>query len=882
MWTLRPASIHWLTVGLEMFNLIYAVVTLAITLSVDALFSRGYSPLDVLTSVPFFLMLLLLSLADIVLVTTCAVHYTELAFGETPLRLFDALYMTVVTVTTVRYGDVTVKNTVGRVVIMLAIPLSLVTISAIASSFIDQTRVYREGGGSYSALGGVSHVVVVRHVSSASVFTSMLHAFFRSETAIPLRVVVLIRHAPLPEVSAFMATPAFRGRVYNLVGSALGRANLHRARVRDAQVVYSLSESSRETDAPTLQTETDDERNMVRSWSVARCAPRVDLYVYVQQPEYERYHAARASEVACVQKLQHALLASNLASRVVAVLFIYLISNATPLKIDSRPWIVQYDDGLGQEVYKIGVPVPVVGLRFHHAAACLFAEFETTPIALRVPLRDARGKVRGGHVVLNPTADGALYTDNELVCIAQSPREVGLVEALHHDQFDASKARYPVLFAETKSEHSIAPIGLSADTVLTRLAASLAHGDAIPAPSRTTCSSSNNRRRRSRSTPNNFPDCHLDPRPPRRVEEVTIASFADADPRGARHIVVLASNAHRFRFLCTRRAAHLGAADLQWVVVVIPSLPHNDDFRFLAPFPRVLYMQGNARRRRDLLCANLPAAARVVVLAHRASDNPVLVDLQAILVRHLAVATAAQFAVPGRPAPYTVVELSESASTNVLAPVNDLVQQQAVARSPRIKLRTRDSRETLVNEIAAGQSLGAVDGERPPLPASLAEATAAARRPRASSAPRSAPRILAPRLRGFSDPHFASGEAFCGDLRKTVLAQHLVNPTVLDLARLFASVRNRADRVVAHAVGVWPAFLSTVPLPAGGTATCSGTGCRCRSVCPARRVLVWATCTFVYTAPCINVVLRDSDLMCVEVQAGGGEGAGGVTEVQGR
>ncbi|KAI9183025.1 hypothetical protein H9P43_003941 [Blastocladiella emersonii ATCC 22665] len=1002
LWTPRPATIYWAAVALEMFNLVYAVITLAITLSVNALFSRGYSPLDLLTSFPFFvslflphgqflyipyflrsirliprmrrlifirdevdggadvavsvpahmyqtqLTLLLLSLADIVFVTTCAVHYTELAFGETPISLFEALYMTVVTVTTVGYGDVTVKNTVGRVVIMLAIALSFVTIPAIASSFVDKMRAHREGGGSYTPSGAIPHVVVVGNVSSANVFTSLLQAFFHSENAVPLRVVMLTRHAPSPEVSALMATPAFRGRVYYLVGSALDPVHLQRARVRDAQAVFFMSEPGSATSgletphhhhaaatahgsSSSSTTETEDERNVVRVWSVARYAPRVDLYVYVQRPEYERYHAARANEVVCVQDLKQALLASNLVSRGVATLFTNLINNATPLKDYSRPWLVQYGDGLGQEVYKLGVPAPLVGMRFHRAAAYLFAEFQVTAIALRVPLRDSAGKVRDGHVLLNPAADCSLFGDDELVCIAQSPREIALVESLDHAQFDASKAQYPSLFSESKDERSITPITLHSSAGTGAAATLRFYGSPAaphfvigqpPSPFTT--------------DPNKIPDCHLEPHPPRRIEDVTIDSLAETDPRGAGHVIVIAPDAHLFRFLCTLRAAHIPAADLRWVVVVVPTLPQPDDFRFLAPFPRVLYMQGNARRRRDLLRANIPAASRIVILAHQARDDPAFVDLQAILIRHLAVATAARFATAAeagaaRPPPYTVVELCESASINLLAPSNDLVQQNAAGAagargvgSPAPQPRAQDSRETLVASpdlSKHGKHLVQAN-ERPPISTSLTATWHQRRlglsfaekleRKRAkllrrggrgsSSGPaaadsdsdsdkddrdgdRAAARefgteigypVPPPRLRVFYDPHFASGEAFCGDLLNTVLVQHLINPTILDLARLFAGVRNRADRLVSHTLRVRPSFLSTVELPAGYAGRtyrelfmdlAAGAGVVPIGLYRAPSVELGNAHAFVYTAPHPDVVLLATDLVYVLAQS---------------
>ncbi|KAI9182962.1 hypothetical protein H9P43_003878 [Blastocladiella emersonii ATCC 22665] len=997
LWTPRPVSVYWAALALEMFNLGYAVVTFLVSMSIHALSAQGYSPLDLVTSFPFFvslflregrflyipyflrsirliprmrrlifirdevaggsavavsvpahthqtqLTLLLVRLANIVFVTTCAVHYTELVFGATPISLFEALYMTVVTITTVGYGDVTVKNAAGRVVIIFAILLSFVTIPAIASSFMDKVRAYREGGGSYSSSSAIPHVVVVGNVSSASVFMSLLHAFFHSENAIPLRVVMLTRHAPSAEVRALMGSPAFRGRVFYLVGSALDPVHLQRARVRDAQAVFFLADTGSSAtggyhDTHVEGAETEDERNVVRVWSVARYAPRVDLYVYVQRPEYERYHAARANEVVCVQDLKQALLASNLVSRGVATLFTNLINNATPLQDYSRPWLVQYGDGLGQEVYKLGVPAPLVGMRFHRAAAYLFAEFQVTAIALRAPLRDGAGKVRDGHVLLNPAADCSLFGDDELVCIAQSPREIALVESLDHAQFAASKAQYPSLFSEIKDERSITPISLRTNSAMT--------GGGLPGSQRVDYRHTIPATAESfvigqppspfTTDPNKIPDCHLDPRPPRRIEDVTITSLAETDPRGNGHVVVIAPDAHLFRFLCTLRAAHIPAADLRWVVVVVPSLPQPDDFRFLAPFPRVLYMQGNARRRRDLLRANIPAASRIVILAHRASDDPAFVDLQAILIRHLAMATAARFAPPamaGRPPAYTMVELCESASINLLAPSNDLVHQHAStgrqspppSHPPRLEKMPQDSRETLVVtslEKSGGKEAAAMQvNERPPIPTSLTatrhqrrlglslaeklkrKRAKLLRRGGSGSSPaddsdsddddgarvrdgdRAAARefgteigypVPPPRLRVFYDPHFASGEAFCGDLLNTVLVQHLINPTILDLARLFAGVRNRADRLVSHTLRVRPSFLSTVELPAGYAGRtyrdlfmdlAAGAGVVPIGLYRAPSTELGNAHWFVYTAPHPDVVLLATDLVYVLSQA---------------
>jgi hypothetical protein len=158
-------------------------------------------------------------------------------------------------------------------------------------------------------------------------------------------------------------------RVCYIQGSALNDLDLARARTQCADAVFFISDN----------TTSEDERNVLRVWAVAQFAPQVDLYIYTHRPEFERFHLSHATACICADDMRQALLGYNCIHRGVATLITNLIFSSTPTHDYHLPWMVQYGDGMGHEIFNCTVPEIFIGKSFHHLVTVRFRPLGKSP-----------------------------------------------------------------------------------------------------------------------------------------------------------------------------------------------------------------------------------------------------------------------------------------------------------------------------------------------------------------------------------------------------------------------------------------------------------------------------------------------------------------------
>ncbi|KAJ3363095.1 potassium channel, sub T, member 2, partial [Allomyces arbusculus] len=229
LWIPRPFPIYVVGLFLAMINLVAFVSRLAFTDDLVRTLVSWDTPVDLLTSVPFFVSIFLhngpllyipyflrsipcisrlrrflhirLELSDtieavdalrekltalvativgIIYVTMCAFQYTEVMFGNQTLSIIDSVYVTVVTLTTVGYGDVTPKSWQGKLVVVVGILVSFVFVPGLVSSAVETWKIRRDGGGTFFKRKRLQHVVLIGRFEDPRLVSSLLQALFHS------------------------------------------------------------------------------------------------------------------------------------------------------------------------------------------------------------------------------------------------------------------------------------------------------------------------------------------------------------------------------------------------------------------------------------------------------------------------------------------------------------------------------------------------------------------------------------------------------------------------------------------------------------------------------------------------------------------------------
>lgn len=189
---------------------------------------------------------IVLTVFSIIFITASLLQLVEVdADGQPRFEWHESFYMTVVTVSTVGYGDLTPITVEGRMAMVFIIMLSLVIIPQQTSKLINMVSEPVVYGRLPRA--DARHIVITGNgVLSHATVSQFLRALFALDSfSLRSQVpsVVLLHPAKLPhDIRLLLDDGRFLDRVSYVRGAALVDANLLRARVSSAEAVLVLGD----------------------------------------------------------------------------------------------------------------------------------------------------------------------------------------------------------------------------------------------------------------------------------------------------------------------------------------------------------------------------------------------------------------------------------------------------------------------------------------------------------------------------------------------------------------------------------------------------------------------------------------------------------------
>ncbi|KAI9143121.1 calcium-activated BK potassium channel alpha subunit-domain-containing protein [Paraphysoderma sedebokerense] len=803
---------------------------------------EGAEPFDPLKEK---LIVLILTILAIVYTGVCSFIYVELMFADKRYDLVSALYFIMITVSTVGYGDISPSSIAGRVVIILLIIIALSVIPGLIQSTVETVNRTREGGGSF-APGKSEFVVIIGTFDTVSRVNDILQAFFNKESFsnTKQKLVFLSRKSAPPAVTAILSTHFYQSWASYIQGSALNERDLRRVQLKNASAIFIVTDFN-------SASVVEDERNVLRVWSINRFAPNVPLYVYLNRPEFETYHIQFARDVACVEDIKQALLAYNCLYRGSSTLILSLLINIIPLKQYEKPWMVQFGDGLGNEIYERRVNEIFVGMSFAEVSWYLYREFQVILMAVRTRIHNERGATEHhpndsdyySHIILNPGKSYIFKAHDDCIYIAQGPSDIDDIEDLTRDQYFRSTQVSPIMDPTYKLMSQVYP---SISKSLRGSHASLVSSMRSRSPSPT----------RSLANMVTSPEIQICPPSPDKSDFISIRSAAEtaltsvSEPEAPfaeckvplchvldtpatledciiqnashlyRHIIACTQNYNVFRIVCTLRIAHLKPDEIRPIVFLRTVLPTEEEFEPLKTFPHVYFMLGNPRSRRDLIRANIGAADKVFITPDDtgASDenDRDFCDAESILTKHVITKVATEH---GDPNKLCIVEILERESVHFLG-----VKYQA--DGGLLALKKKKKKRKAANAI--------VDFTY--------------------------------------DEKYASGEALVTPMLDTILYQSHSNHCLLEMVKLLTGIRSHEDLELDRYLNVEPSYLCYIDVPK----TCVGKpfslfyqiltlnfGVVPLGLYRRPDASLENTNSFVYTNPMARILLKSSDLVYV-------------------
>ncbi|KAK9762490.1 hypothetical protein K7432_011717, partial [Basidiobolus ranarum] len=609
----------------------------ALNIRMDLGFSdKPYDPL---------LMKLTLLVAYILIIVyngMAAFQYFELMFADKNYNLIDSFYFTIITVSTVGYGDISPSSIPGKFVVIFLIIVVLTILPGLISDTLETLNQKKAGGGSYRNNKEGNLVVICGVFDHVQRVKDILNGFLHQEReALGTKLLFLGREPPSVQIKVLLGMPAYKSRVTFIQGSVLDTQDLQRASVEDARAVFILSDRDIEDSVE------EDENNTLRTWAVHIHAPHVPIYTYNHHPFTAIYQQNVTTQTICPKEYQQALIGYNCLYRGSATLILNLLYNSQPIDKYSEPWQAQYDDGSGNEIYS-GLVNPIfVGKPFAFVSWYIYQEFQAVLFAVNVYVN----RLNAHHLVLNPGNSYELGPNDICYYISQGPQEVQEISSMTRSEFENSLKHINHL---TSSERDL----LMNPHVSTRY---------------TTCRKKSNKVEFPTFNPNiivgqpqppyeepSTPLCHLLKYPVSSADKVVL----DDARTMSGHILICAGFSDPFRLICTLRAAHITESEHRPIVILRSNPPSESELSTLGVFADVYFVIGQRRSEKDLIRAGILGSNRIIILRKHdfVQKHDEYVDTSVIMCNELARRILQQH----DENKYIIVEIVEQANVKLL------------------------------------------------------------------------------------------------------------------------------------------------------------------------------------------------------------------------
>ncbi|KAH3877237.1 hypothetical protein DPMN_001099, partial [Dreissena polymorpha] len=251
-------------------------------------------------------LVLIATLCCMIFTTVCGIEHIQRASAQQKLTLFQSIYFTIVTFSTVGYGDIlpdiwpSQLFTIAMICVAVAfIPMQIQTI---ASTIVERMKM----GSEYTErrAAGNKHVVVVSRTLQTETVMDFLSEFY-AHRKLEEQVVVLMAADELDRnMQVILKDPNWSQRVVYMRGSVLRETDLKRCRIAQAEACFILAPRHLENRAIA------DQHTIMRSWAVKDFAPNCKQYIQLFKPE-NKIHVKFAEHVICEDEFKYAMLANN-------------------------------------------------------------------------------------------------------------------------------------------------------------------------------------------------------------------------------------------------------------------------------------------------------------------------------------------------------------------------------------------------------------------------------------------------------------------------------------------------------------------------------------------------------------------------------------------
>ncbi|XP_048863164.1 calcium-activated potassium channel subunit alpha-1 [Brienomyrus brachyistius] len=312
------------------------------------------------------------------------------------LSYWECVYLLMVTMSTVGYGDVYARTTLGRLFMVFFILGGLAMFASYVPEIIELIGNRKKYGGTYSAVNGRKHIVVCGHITLESVSNFLKDFLHKDRDDVNVEIVFLHNISPNLELEALFKRHFTQVEFYQ--GSVLNPHDLARVKIESADACLILANKY------CADPDAEDASNIMRVISIKNYHPKIRIITQMLQYHNKAHllnipswNWREGDDAICLAELKAGFIAQSCLAQGLSTMLANLFSMRSFIKIEEDTWQKYYLEGVANEMYTEYLSSAFVGLSFPMVCELCYVKLKLLMIAI-----ECKSEQRESSILINP------------------------------------------------------------------------------------------------------------------------------------------------------------------------------------------------------------------------------------------------------------------------------------------------------------------------------------------------------------------------------------------------------------------------------------------------------------------------------------------------